>query len=393
VDGFTFQQPFVNFGPAALNPWDEPLAWFRFRGKRGKTLRRRVRLQAPKLPGVYGMLNADEELIYVGKAKCLRTRLLCYFRPKSRDPKAGRILKQARHILCEVQPSEFAALHRELELIRRWRPRFNVQGQPVYRRRQFVCLGRKPAPYIFLARQPPAGVRALFGSVPGGATARQAVRWLNDAFGLRDCPQSQPMHFAEQVELFPVVRAAGCLRHEIGTCLGPCTGQLTRARYAQGTDAAAAFLTGLDLALLDRLHAEMTAASVATQFERAAALRDKWRSVRWLHEHLERLRLAQRQGTWIYSVRGHGGRDVWYVLHAGRAAAALPWPKDEAEVKRVKAALQGVLKREQDRALRQTGAEIEDVLLAAAWFRKYPQERAQWFSPGPEPTAPFSREH
>jgi excinuclease ABC subunit C len=375
VDGFAFHQPFVAFGPAALDPWGEPLALLRFRGKRAKTLRRRVRLHAPKLPGVYGMLNADEELIYVGKAKCLRARLMCYFRPKSRDPKAGRILKQTRHIVCEVQPSEFAALHRELELIRRWRPRFNVQGQPRNRRRQFVCLGRKPAPYIFLARQPPACVRALFGSVPGGVTARQAVRWINDAFGLRDCPQSQPMHFAGQGELFPLVRAAGCLRHEIGTCLGPCTGELTRARYSQGMQAAHAFLAGEDLTLLHRLHGEMAAAAAATEFEKAAMLRDKWRAVRWLHEHLDRLRQAQRQGAWIYPVRSAGGRDIWYVLHAGRTAAALPWPKDNEELGRARVALEGVLKRERARALRQTGAEIEDVLLASAWFRKYAAER------------------
>jgi excinuclease ABC subunit C len=382
VEGFAFHQPFTSFGPAALDPWDEPLAWHHFRGRRSKTLRRRVRLGAPKLPGVYGMLNADEELIYVGKAKCLRTRLLCYFRPKSRDPKAGRILKQARHIVCEVQPSEFAALHRELELIRRWRPRFNVQGQPRHRRRQFVCLGRKPAPYVFLTRQPPAGVKALFGSVPGGATARLAVRWINDAFGLRDCPQSQEMTFADQGALFPLARAPGCIRHEIGTCLGPCTGQLTRARYAEGMLSASAFLTGEETSLLDRLHAEMMAASLAAQFERAAVLRDKWRAVRWLHEHLERLREAQRQGTWIYAVRGHGGRDMWYVLHAGRAAAALPWPKDEAELGRVCVQLAAVLKHEQARSLRQTGAEIEDVLLASAWFRKYPHERTLLQVPG-----------
>jgi excinuclease ABC subunit C len=376
VEGFIFHRPFENFGPSALDPWKDPLAWLCFQGERANSLRRRVRHQAPKLPGVYGMLSADDELIYFGKAKCLRARLLCYFRPRSRDPKAGRILKQTQRIVCEVQSSEFAALHRELELIRRFRPRFNVQGQPRHRRRQFVCLGRKPAPYVFLTRHPPAWVRALFGSVPGGETARQAVRWINDAFGLRDCPQSQAMRFADQGALFPLVHGAGCLRHEIGTCLGPCTGELTQARYSQGVRAAQAFLYGEDTTTLRRLHEQMAAASKAQEFEKAASLRDKWRAVRWLCEHLDRLRQAQRLGTWIYPVRGEGRRDMWYVLHAGRTAAALPWPKDANAIKATESILETVLRREKEAALRQTSKEIEDVLLASSWFRKHPDEKA-----------------
>src|SRR5262249_32652426 len=158
-------------------------------------------------------------------------RLLSYFRPNSRDPKAGRILDQTRVLVWETAPSEFAALLRELELIRRWQPRFNVQGQPRRRRRVYVCLGRRPAPYAFLAPRPASTVLAGFGPVPSGERAREAVRRVNDWYGLRDCPQAQEMVFAEQKELFPVLRAAGCLRHEIGTCLGPCAAACTQAAY------------------------------------------------------------------------------------------------------------------------------------------------------------------
>src|SRR5262249_59495239 len=102
------------------------------------------------------MLDANDTLIYVGKAKELRARLLSYFRGRSRDPKAGRILEPTQTVVWEHAASEFAALLRELELIRRWRPRFNVQGQPHRRARTFICLGRRPAPYAFLLRRPPA---------------------------------------------------------------------------------------------------------------------------------------------------------------------------------------------------------------------------------------------
>src|SRR5262249_23946259 len=144
-------------------------------------------------------------LIYVGKAKSLRARLLCYFRPQSRDPKAGRIIADTRLIAWEPAPTEFSALLRELELIRRWQPRFNVQGQPRRRRRVLVCLGRGPAPYAFLGPHATKSVLAAFGPVPAGPRAREAVRRVNDWFRLRDCPQAQEMRFSDQQELFPVL--------------------------------------------------------------------------------------------------------------------------------------------------------------------------------------------
>ena len=79
-------------------------------GGRPSRLRAAVRQECPRLPGVYGMMDEVGELIYVGKAKCLRSRLLSYFRPKSRDPKAGRIVGDARVVAWEPAHGEFAAL-------------------------------------------------------------------------------------------------------------------------------------------------------------------------------------------------------------------------------------------------------------------------------------------
>src|SRR5919204_1285873 len=140
----------------------------------------------PRQPGVYGMLDPGGRLIYVGKAKSLRARLLSYFRPRSRDPKAGRIVQEARYVVWERSADEFAALLRELELIRRWQPRHNVQGQPRRRRRVYVCVGRAPAPYAFLAGQPPRRALRCFGPVPGARRASESVRQVNNWFGLRD---------------------------------------------------------------------------------------------------------------------------------------------------------------------------------------------------------------
>jgi excinuclease ABC subunit C len=339
-------------------------------------LRHRVRERAPRgQAGVYGMLNTRGELIYVGKAKCLRTRLLSYFRRKSRDPKAGRILQHTRVLVWETVANEFAALLRELELIQRFQPRFNVQGQPLRRRRAYVCIGRPPAPYLFLASQRTGRATACFGPIPAGNAAREAVRRLNDWFGLRDCPQAQEMAFADQRELFPVLRAAGCLRYEIGTCLGPCAGGCTRSAYGQRARAARAFLAGTNVSVLDELKLEMEGASAAFDFERAALVRDKWQALLWLHRHVDRWRQAREQEAFIYPVQGSKGRDTWYLIQGGRAVAALPAPCNDDE----RSFSLETINRLHRKRKRAAGGpvpadEVDSVLLVAAWFRKHPAE-------------------
>jgi excinuclease ABC subunit C len=231
MKGLFPRRAFKDFGPNGLFP-SADAAIHRVAGSRPGKLRVKVREECPRLPGVYGMVNVVGELIYVGKAKNLRARLLSYFRPRSRDPKAARIIHQAKALVWETASSEFAALLRELELIRRWQPGFNVQGQPTRRRRCYVCIGRRPAPYVHLSVKARPGAVACYGPIPASRQAREAVRHLNDLFRLRDCSQAQEMVFADQQELFPIARAAGCLRYEIGTCLGPCAAACSQKEYA-----------------------------------------------------------------------------------------------------------------------------------------------------------------
>jgi excinuclease ABC subunit C len=333
-----------------------------------------MRRDCPRLPGVYGMIDAGGELIYVGKAKNLRGRLLSYFRPKSRDPKAGRILKNTRTLAWEIAPSEFAALLRELELIQRWQPRFNVQGQPYHRRRVYVCVGRRPAATIFLAKQPPRTAFARFGPVPAGLQAREAVRRLNDWFRLRDCPQAQKMSFADQPELFALPLAAGCIRHEIGTCLGPCVAACSRDDYARNVQAVLAFLRGEDAAPLTAIEREMTAASANLEFERAAALRDKLDSLTRLCDHLRRVREASRH-SFVYSVRGHDESELWYLIHGGRVCAVVPSPHDDVSRREAAKVLEAVYQRAQPLSVPPALGEIDGVLLVASWFGRRTEER------------------
>ncbi|MBL8865669.1 MAG: nucleotide excision repair endonuclease, partial [Planctomycetia bacterium] len=143
-----FTEPaFTGFGPSRFLPDGNDGEWQLAKRKSTQQLRQIVRDSVPKRPGVYGMLDKHNRVIYVGKAKNLRSRLLSYFRPASRHPKAGKIIARTRWLVWEHAADELAALLRELELIRRYRPRYNVLGQPGRERYRYLCVGRGPAAY------------------------------------------------------------------------------------------------------------------------------------------------------------------------------------------------------------------------------------------------------
>jgi excinuclease ABC subunit C len=342
VSGLFPDRRFAGFGPTRFDAAAAPPALHFVLARGSAALRQRLRHKCPRRPGVYGMVDGRGTLIYVGKAKCLRTRLLTYFRTRTRDPKAGRIIDHSRAIVWEHCPSEFAALLRELELIRRWKPAYNVQGLPGRRQATYICLGRKPATYLFATRQPPADAIAVYGPIFGGVRVGEAVRRLNDLFRLRDCDQSQKMHFKDQGELFPVLRPAGCLRFEIGTCSGPCAGTVSRSTYGRQTRAARAFLDGTDDSAFEDLERQMAAAAAAQAYERAAALRDKLDVLRWLSERLAWLQRARREHTFVYPLASDDGRTLWYLVHRGRVRGAVLAPRDNATRHAARAAIETV---------------------------------------------------
>jgi excinuclease ABC subunit C len=368
---------FLDFGACATVPAGIERRTARADGIKPAALRSQVRLLTPARPGVYGMLDGDEQLIYVGKAKNLRVRLQSYFRRKGRPPKAGRIIAQARAIVWEVLPSEFASFLRELELIRRWRPRWNVQGQPLRRRLTFLCLGRSPAAYLFLSRIISTRVQAAFGPITHGQLAIDATRRLNDFFQLRDCPQPQEMIFPDQLELFPGVRDPGCLRMEIGSCLGPCTGTCTRRDYQTQVRKARDFLLGKDLTALAQLQAQMQSAAEAQQFERAADLRDRLNVLQWLTDRLARIRQAQQEMSFIYPVAGWDGTTTWHLIHGARVIASVEKPRGPATRKIAAEQIAAVYRHRA--GLLDSYEHADSMMVVMQWFRKHPRERERCF--------------
>lgn len=373
-DGLPFvPPPFDGFGPSRFHPDGAAAGGHRIDGQKPSQLKTELGRYDLRSPGIYAMLDPRGRVIYVGKAKCLRTRLACYFRGKSRDPKAARIIRQTRSLLWEFAADELGALLRELELIQRFRPRYNVLGLPGLRRYRYIALGRGEAPYVYVTRQPTRNNRGIWGPFVGRARVDAAVRRLNDYYRLRDCSISFPMAFSDDKPLFDSDKAAGCLRHELGTCLGPCGGGCTRSRYLESVNKVQGFLEGRDRSALAVLKNAMTAAASAMQFERAANLRDKLADLEWLDLRLAMLRRSRHESAYVYPVISSNGRELWYLLNQGRIWGVIWAPTNFDERLNTIDLLQAILRERASAPV--TVTTVDSVLLVLAWFRKHPQEK------------------
>ncbi|RYG68677.1 hypothetical protein EON77_15300, partial [bacterium] len=218
---------------------------------------------AENRPGVYRMHAENDEIVYVGKSKHVRTRLLSYFSCASHE-KGSRIVRAARRIAWEYAPNEFDALLREMRAIHSLRPRFNVAMKRDENRYVFIKVTEGPAPKLRAVRAPQVTAKgSYYGPFSGYARVSEAVQCLSDVLGLRDCADDTGLRFADQTELFPLLERApsNCHRYEIKRCLGPCVRGCTKAEYAARVRAARAFLSGSSTAIVDELEAQMREAS------------------------------------------------------------------------------------------------------------------------------------
>jgi excinuclease ABC subunit C len=321
------------------------------------------------------MLSPDGEIVYVGKSKKLRTRLLSYFRCTPEE-KGARIVREACRIEWEYTPSEFAALLEELRLIKRFRPRLNVAMKRDARHFAFIKVTRGTAPKLAVVRGAGADdAQIYYGPFHGAQRVTEAVRELNDALGLRDCRLDQPMYFADQPELFQLMpRTPGCIRYEIRKCLGPCVGGCTASQYDERIGLVRGFLDGADDGPMHRLRAEMEEASELMEFERAAVLRDKLQRLEGLREQFIKFRFAVETLSFVYTVPGHEGDDRVYLIRRGRVRGEYAMPRSEQERIRLLAMVENVFN-PSDRDTAQVPAhEVDELLLLSSWFRRFPAE-------------------
>lgn len=343
-------------------------------------LRTGVRKNVPRVPGVYGMLDLRGRLIYVGKSKSLRSRLLSYFLPHNEEEKAGRIVQSTQSIVWEPQPSEFAALLREQYLIRHFQPRFNVQGMPKRQRPVYLCLGKPPAEMLYVSHLPDSRALACQGPLMGSGRVRRAVEVLNRIFGLRDCSNQTTFSFTDQLSLFDLSPRPGCLRLELQTCLGPCAGACNRAGYEKHVHQARAFLMGENAEPMRVLETQMQTAAERMHFEQAARLRDDLKHVQWLAKKLEHFAEARQKFSFVYPVKGIDGRDCWYIVRHGELCAVLSAPRTKTEIKKAARVVHDWLS-EKPQVGKSIPSRPETVALISGWFRSNRPELKVVFSP------------
>ena len=333
------------------------------------SLHRRVKALAEPRPGIYRMLDASGRVLYVGKAKRMRVRLLSYFRARGHD-KAARILQSAADISWEYVPSEFAAHLAELREIRKWRPPFNVQMNQ-HRHAVFVAVSSDPAPRLSATTRPSPPATLHYGPLSSPAQTREAIRVLSDLLGLRDCSQQMPMVFAEQGDLFGAGRQAGCSRYEFGLCAGPCAGLVSQGGYRDRVNRAVAFLEGRSIVPIDHIVAEMTRASAEGRYEVAARWRERFEALEWLLAATTRARAAIELLSFVYQQPGAHGDDRAYLIRRGVVRASYPWPATPIEHEAFRAVVAAELAVGEPAGPLATDC-IEEMLLVMSWFRRHP---------------------
>lgn len=388
MDAIWRERSQIGFGADPLNPYDaRPVDAVGATSIDG--LRQKIVQSCPRVPGVYGMLDRKGELIYVGKSKSLRSRLLSYFAASNAEEKGGRIIESARAVQWETQPSEFASLVREQQLIRRFSPRWNVQGVPKRQRPVYLCLGRRPA-YFFLSPTPPADCLAVEGPFHGAGRMRRAVDSLNKVFKLRDCGQKQVFRFSEQLQLFEMDYRPGCLRVEVGTCLGPCAAACTVQQYDAQVNAAESFLDGFNHEPLAVVREQIQQAVENRQYELAGFAHQTLKSLEYVDRKLSMLARARRKYTFIYAVPGYDGCGMWYLIHCGEIADVVVAPRNQEAVDRLRPKLKQWAAISSNRLDRGHGAYPHTLQLVATWFRKHRSELDNTFPPA-KPVQPSRR--
>jgi excinuclease ABC subunit C len=353
--------------PVAADPADEKL----------RELRSIVRHQAEDRPAVYRMVSEGGEVVYVGKSKRVRSRLMSYFRAVFPDEKGARIVREAAAIEWSYVPSEFAALLEELRLIKRLRPRFNHAMKRDGRNYAFVAITREPAPRLAVLRG--TGMRGesvVYGPFTGATWLREALRELSDSLGLRDCTHDRRMRYSDQQEIFTLPpRTPGCIRFEIGKCLGPCVAAPSAAAYREKVVQARAFLDGADDGPIERLSSSMLEASDRLEFERAGVLRDKKQRLEGLRDQFDRMRFAAESLTFAYRVDGVDGDDRVYLIRRGVVRAELPAPRSRTDESNLRDAVRRVVADTPITSPRSIPQhEVDELLVIAAWFRANPAE-------------------
>ena len=231
-------------------------------------IRERIKL-LPNAPGVYRFLNADGEVIYVGKAKSLKNRVAQYFVPQERlTRKTALMVSKIADLQHTVVDSEADALLLENNLIKQYKPRYNIllKDSKTY---PWICVTDEDFPRIFLTRRFIKSYGTYFGPYSSVRHARSLIELFENLFSLRDCRQKFTVESVAAKPLRP------CLNYHTGRCKAPCAGLISRQEYNEGISEAVRLLKGGGREMIRRYTEKMLEASGRLAFEEAEEYRKK----------------------------------------------------------------------------------------------------------------------
>src|ERR1700743_457192 len=187
----------------------------------------------PRRPGVYRMYDAEQKILYIGKAKNLRDRVGTYFAASNVNPKVQALVHQIADIEVTVANSETEALLLEYNLIKAHKPRFNVVLRDDKSFPYIQVQDTHEFPRLAFYRGPRTQPGRYFGPFPNAGAVRETLQGLQKLFHIRNCRDS-----------FFANRSRPCLQHQIGRCSAPCVGLIDALTYRQDVDAAVKVLEG-----------------------------------------------------------------------------------------------------------------------------------------------------
>lgn len=271
-------------------------------GKVGAEVIQTLVKRLPNAPGVYRMMNATGDVLYVGKARSLKKRVTQYAQGRFHTNRIGRMVRETATMEFVVTRTEIEALLLEANLIKRLRPRFNVLMRDDKSFPYILITDDHPSPGIYKHRGARSRKGDYFGPFASAQAVGRTINSLQRAFLLRSCTDS----FFEN-------RTRPCLLFQIKRCAAPCTGEISHADYAALVSEAKDFLSGRSQKVKSEISVAMQHASDELDFERAAIYRDRLAALSHVQSH-QGINPQSIEEADVFAIHQEGGQTCIQVF-------------------------------------------------------------------------------